>query len=101
MSDKKQDQGFIQGVAWAIGVTHRYNLSAGQMLHESGLDYTNFEVAGVLNSDLDSIKDVMRLEGIPLPRRARADNGDPDTIVPAPAPHKKRPSLQPLTRKGK
>jgi hypothetical protein len=27
----------------------------------------------------------------PVKRRLRADNGDPDTIVPAPAPHKKRP----------
>jgi hypothetical protein len=25
------------------------------------------------------------------PKGGRADNGDPDTIVPAPAPHKRRP----------
>jgi hypothetical protein len=27
----------------------------------------------------------------PAKRRLRADNGDPDTIVPAPGPHKKHP----------
>lgn len=27
----------------------------------------------------------------PTPKRKCADNGDPDTIVPAPAPHKKHP----------
>jgi hypothetical protein len=27
----------------------------------------------------------------PKPRALRAENGDPDTIVPAPAPHKKHP----------
>jgi hypothetical protein len=26
-----------------------------------------------------------------VPRGRRANNGDPDTIVPAPAPHKRRP----------
>jgi hypothetical protein len=85
-------RGFVQGVAWAIALQHHYNLGSDQMLHESGLALADFVDARVVESDLKAVKAAAKLGGV-WKRRKRADNGDPDTIVPAPAPHKKHPGF--------
>lgn len=90
--DKATSRGFVQGVAWAIALRHLWNLGSDQMLHESGLSLADFVDAGVLESDLDEVKAAAEL-GQVWTRRRRANNGDPYTIVPAPAAHKKHPGL--------
>lgn len=84
-------RGFVQGVAWAIALIHQHPLDADGMLFESGLRLVDFVDAGVDGDDLRRIKAAAKLGGVW--DRKTANNGDPDTVVPAPAPHKKHPGF--------
>jgi hypothetical protein len=81
---KEMDRGFVQGVAWAVALLHQYPFSADGMLNESGLRLNDFIDAKVAEGDLRHVKAAAKIGGVW--DRKRANNGDPDTIVPAPAP---------------
>jgi hypothetical protein len=87
----ERQRGFVQGIAWAIALISDHRLDADQMLFESGLRLVDFLDAKVPDSDLRKIKAAAKLGGV-WDRRT-ANNGVSDTIVPAPAPHKKHPGF--------
>jgi hypothetical protein len=95
MTDKPiydaEQRGFVRGVAWGIALQHAHRLDPDQMLFESGLRLVDFMDAGVEGEDLRRIKAAAKLSGVW--DRKRANNGDSDTIVPAPSPHKKHPGF--------
>ena len=66
MNASDENDGFAQGVAWAIWLTSQHGSDAGIILKESGLAYTDFVDAAVDAGDLEAIRKVCRLEGIPL-----------------------------------
>ena len=84
-------RGFVLGVAWAVAIVHQYGSDADQLLNESGLRLVDFIDAGVEGEDLRRVKAAARIGGVW--DRKRANNGDPDTIVPSPSPHKKHPGF--------
>lgn len=89
--DAERTRGFVQGVAWAIALLHYHPFNADGMLFESGLRLVDFVDAGVEGEDLRRVKAAAKIGSVW--DRKTANNGVPDTIVPAPAPHKKHPGF--------
>ena len=59
-----EERGFTQGVAWAIAVQDRWQLSPGQLMKESGIKVDDFKKARVDPNDLRIIRKVAKLEGL-------------------------------------
>jgi hypothetical protein len=89
------NRGFVQGIGWAIALLQQHPYDADGMLFESGLRLVDFLDACVGDEDLRRIKTAARIGGVW--DRKRANNGDLDTIVPVPAPHKKHPGFHAST----